>query len=313
MTRKAIITVGISGSGKSTFARELCENNSTYIFNTITTIPPSRSTKDSDWIEINRDNLRFNYETPDWTKYKFTKGKENAVTKQQEDMVFRGDSENMNIIISDTNLNPKTRNKWINLLKSLDYEVEIKEFPITWEEAIKRNAQREGGVTPTVLYKQWKQWLKYLSEDGRHKFYTPNWSDPLAVIIDIDGTVAQMVNRHPKVDQDVCRDQILHTVWGLVEAGYTPIYLSGRDGQCEYDTLQWLEDNGFPFEGGQFFIRPEGNSEKDTIIKERIFWEHLADNFNVQIAIDDRPCVVSMWNDIGIPCVMAVADQRNWF
>jgi len=143
MTRKAIITVGISGSGKSTFARELCENNSTYIFNTITTIPPSRSTKDSDWIEINRDNLRFNYETPDWTKYKFTKGKENAVTKQQEDMVFRGDSENMNIIISDTNLNPKTRNKWINLLKSLDYEVEIKEFPITWEEAIKRNAQRE--------------------------------------------------------------------------------------------------------------------------------------------------------------------------
>lgn len=304
MTKKAIITVGISGSGKSTFARDLLDSSN------FEAIPK--------WIEINRDNLRFDNKTPDWTKYKFTKGRENAVTKQQEDMVYTADSLSYNVIISDTNLNPKTRNKWVKLLESLDYEVEIKEFPITWEEAIKRNAQREGGVTPTVLYKQWKQWLKYLSEDGRHKFYTPNWSDPLAVIIDIDGTVATMVNRHPyewnKVDQDVCRDQILHTVWGLVEAGYTPIYLSGRDGQCGYDTVQWLEDNGFPYyKEEHFFIRPKGNAEKDTIIKERIFWEHLADNFNVQIAIDDRPCVVSMWNDIGIPCVMAVADQRNWF
>ena len=300
--KKAIITVGISGSGKSTFARELSTINlSDNIF----------------WAEINRDNIRFNYKTPDWTKYKFTKGKENGVTRKQEEMIYRADEHNVNVIISDTNLNPKTRNKWIEMLESLQYEVEIKEFPLTWEEAIKRNAQREGGVTPTVLHRQWKQWLKYLETKGEHKLYKPNWSDPLAFICDIDGTVANMKGRHPyewdKVGQDEVRHQMLSTVQGLVDQGYTPIYLSGRDGQCWYETLTWLEYNGFPVDEKHFFMRAEGDSRKDTIIKQELFWNHIADNFNVQIAIDDRPCVVSTWYDINIPCVMAVADQRNWF
>ena len=302
MTKQAIITVGVSGSGKSTFAFDLTRNHCS-----------------GRWLEVNRDHLRFNWKTPDWRHYAFTKKKEDEITRRQEEIVNCAAKPGLdyNIIISDTNLNAKTRNKWITMLESLGYDVTIKDFPITWEEAIRRNAQREGGITPTVLHKQWKQWLEYLRLKGDIRSYTPNWSDPLAFICDIDGTVAQMEGRSAyqwdKVGEDKVRSQVRDVVVGLVDAGYTPIYLSGRDGQCWYSTLQWLEDNGFPHKEENFFMRPKGNKEKDTIIKERMFWDAVAGNFNVQIAIDDRPCVVSMWNDIGIPCVMAVADQRNWF
>lgn len=63
---KIIITVGVSGSGKSTFAKELKEANPEYI-------------------EINRDSFRFDLFTngvEDWSKYKFTKDREKEVTQK---------------------------------------------------------------------------------------------------------------------------------------------------------------------------------------------------------------------------------------
>ena len=60
-------------------------------------------------------------------------------------------------------------------------------------------------------------------------------------------------------------------------------------------------------------MRKEGDVRKDTVIKEELFWEHIAPHYNVLVAFDDRPCVVDMWHDVGIPNVIAVADQRNKF
>jgi ABC-type oligopeptide transport system ATPase subunit len=125
MTRKAIITVGISGSGKSTFAKTLLSVEGLYKGATDYHVRLNEEGHLSEkWIEINRDNLRFDYKTPDWTKYRFTKRKENEVTRKQEEMFYRAEERNLNIVCSDTNLNPKTRNKWIELLESLDYEVD---------------------------------------------------------------------------------------------------------------------------------------------------------------------------------------------
>ena len=55
---KAIITVGVSGSGKSTFAKELCENDVTFA-------------------EVNRNNIR---EELFGDNYKQTKEKELTVS-----------------------------------------------------------------------------------------------------------------------------------------------------------------------------------------------------------------------------------------
>ncbi len=66
---KAIITVGISASGKTTFAKSLVEQG---------------------WVDCNRDWIRFNVVAPgtDWSTYKFTNKHERDVTQIQEEMVW---------------------------------------------------------------------------------------------------------------------------------------------------------------------------------------------------------------------------------
>ena len=51
------------------------------------------------------------------------------------------------------------------------------------------------------------------------------------------------------------------------------------------------------------YMRPEGSYEKDTKIKEEMFWEHIAPYYNVECVFDDRPVVCRMWADIGLNVV----------
>ena len=169
---KLIMTVGVSASGKTTWAKE-----------------------QKHCVNINRDDIRFNIVQPgsDWTTYKFTKVNESRVTEIENVIAERAVKFETNIIISNTNLNPKTREFWKDFAKHHNYEFEIKEFPITLEEAIKRDNLRQNGVGEQVIRKQYDQWLKYI---GR-KTYTPNEKLPKCIIVDIDGTIAEMNGRGP--------------------------------------------------------------------------------------------------------------------
>lgn len=286
---KAVVCVGVSASGKSCFAKDLCE-------------------EDDSFVEINRDFIRFNVICPgtDWSTYKFTNKRERDVTTIQEEEVMFALENGKNIVLSDTNLNPKTREKWITLLTDLGYDVEIKEFPITLEEAWKRDTIRANGVGREVIYKQYKQWLEY---KGR-KTYTPDISQPKAVILDIDGTVAEMDGRGPydwhRVGEDKPRQFIIDIAKGLDAQGYTILAVSGRDGVCFDETKEWLLDNEVSF--FYLFMREERDVRKDTVVKEEIFWDLIAEYWNVVGVLDDRPSVLRAWREIGIPNVLAVAD-----
>ena len=50
-------------------------------------------------------------------------------------------------------------------------------------------------------------------------------------------------------------------------------------------------------------MRPQGSFEKDTKVKEDLFWENVADNYNVLFAIDDRPCIIRLWRELGIETI----------
>jgi predicted kinase len=173
---KATITVGVSASGKTTWAKEQSA------------------------VDVNRDWIRFNIVCPgsDWGNYKFTKARENEVTKIQEQMVMDAYGKDQDVIISDTNLNPKILNKWKSFLADLGYTVEIKEFPVSLEEAWKRDTLRANGVGRDVIYTQYQKWLEYKDR----KTYVADESKPKAVIFDIDGTLACM-------ECDYCRNKRL--------------------------------------------------------------------------------------------------------
>lgn len=288
---KAIVCVGISASGKSTFAEALFTK--------------------SGYAEVNRDNVRFNHfcnGRRDWRLYKFTKANEKYVTEVCDRDIDTWASLGINIVCSDTNLNPKYRKALISKLEDLGYEVEIKEFPITLEEAWKRDDNRVGGVGRSVIYSQYLKWLEYKGE----RKYTPDTTLQKTILCDVDGTVASMQGvRKPyewdKVHLDKPRHFVISMVEGIaIEEDYHVIFLSGRDGCCFQETKDWLNTNvGCNFE---LMMRSAGDNRKDAEVKYEIFWNDIADNYNVVGVFDDRPCMIRKWYEIGIENVISVAN-----
>lgn len=105
MIKKLLLTIGCSGSGKSTFAKTLIES-------------------DNSWIEINRDNIRAELFCNGiinnlWKNYNFSKSNEKLVTGKALELFSSAVKNQKQIIISDTNLSVKTRNKWFELSENL--------------------------------------------------------------------------------------------------------------------------------------------------------------------------------------------------
>ena len=287
------MTVGVSASGKTTWAKE-----------------------QKHCVNINRDDIRFNIVQPgsDWTTYKFTKVNESRVTEIQNVVAERAVKFETNIIISNTNLNPKTREFWKDFAKHHNYEFEIKEFPITLEEAIKRDNLRQNGVGEQVIRKQYQQWLEYI---GR-KTYTQNEKLPNCIIVDIDGTVAEMNGRKPfewdKVDTDLPRQFVIDVVTGYADRHNCHIvFLSGRDGCCYAKTYDWIAKYVGHDISWTLNMRKIKDFRKDCIVKEEIFWNFVAPKYKVIGVFDDRPQVLRMWHELKLPNVICVGNPFNEF
>ena len=284
---RAILTVGISASGKTSWATELVRQG---------------------WRDINRDWIRFNMVKPgaNWSTYKFNNTNEKEVTRLQGLMITESWAAGENIIISDTNLNASVRTSLIKQLQDLGYEVEIKSFPITRELAVKRDNLRVNGVGQEVIYRQWQKWNDF---NGRIT-YTPDPELPSAIIVDVDGTIAQMNGRGPfewnRVGEDLPRWLIIDMVINYQRQGYEILIVSGRSDECRNETREWLDKHMIPFT--DLYMRKEGDFRRDSVIKEEILWTHLAHKYNIVAAIDDRPMMIRTWHELKIPNVIAVAD-----
>lgn len=127
----------------------------------------------------------------------------------------------------------------------------------------------------------------------------------IAIICDIDGTLTKMKGRGPYDWDKVGQDEVNKPVADIVQTygiqGVKIIILTGRDGVCEKATKEWLEKHSIFYD--YFYIRPKDNTEKDIIIKRRIFEKHIKDKFNILFALDDRDQVVEMWRSLGLTCL----------
>lgn len=285
---KIILTCGISASGKTTWADEWVREN-------------------PDWVDINRDSVRFNFfcqGVKDWGIYKFTKANERVVSNICEQYWVVASTKNLNVVVSDTNLNPKTQAVWKQRAEVAGYEFEIKYFDISLEEAWKRNERRPNPVRRDVITEQWPKWLAII---GR-KRYTPSGDKQKAIIVDVDGTIAEKGDRSPfdwsKVGLDSPRELIINLIMTFAKQQNSHIiFLSGRDEVCRTETYNWL-DLHLPEELWAFTLkmRKSGDSRKDSIIKEELFWP-LTKDFDIVAVFDDRPAVVRMWKDLGLTVI----------
>jgi predicted kinase len=285
MTQKVIFTLGLPGSGKSTWSKTYCEKN-------------------KDWVRVNRDDLR-NMRGKYWLP-----NQENLITDWEfyciQSSLLRG----YNVIVDSTNLNPIHREELERRLLSQcghilqPFNITIKSFlDVPLLTCIKNDLKRSNSVGDRVIKGMYDKYIRK-SEFESKKKYKPDTSKPKAVMFDIDGTLALMKDRSPfewsKVGQDELSEEVARALVLYYDAGYNILILSGRDGICRKETEEWL--NYYLPCSYNLWMREEGNTEKDAVIKERIFWNDIAPNFNVCCVYDDRNQVVEMWRNIGLKC-----------
>lgn len=236
-----------------------------------------------------------------WKDYKFTGQRETLVTETQFAMAKSAIDKGLDVIVSDTNLNPTYRKKWEEFAKANKVAFELEVFRIDIKELTQRNLNRQNSVEPSVLR---KQYVEFMMQFGGLVKYEPDYTKPKAVIFDLDGTLAIMGDRGPfewsRVKEDTVNENVadLLRMVRLVHPDWMILTVSGRDGVCSELTQEWLSEN--KLSSDRHYQRKAGDQRSDSEVKQEIFWEHIAPNFNVLYAVDDRQQVVDMWDMLGV-------------
>jgi predicted kinase len=298
---KVLILKGLPASGKTTFARKVLAGDIHDMGGT--------------WKRVNKDDLRAMLDNSYWSKEN-----EKFVLMIRDFVLDMALMQGFNVIIDDTNLNPKheaeirkqveTFNNSL-LPKHPEAIVEVKFFDTPVEECIKRDLTRPVLVGKDVIMQMYNQYLKVPELITEAVKQLPILSGkPVAIMCDIDGTLAHMKNRGPfewsKVGQDEVDGVVANMLRIYRDKGYLIILLSGRDGVCYVETINWLSDNHIKFDA--LFMREEGDNRKDSIIKKELFDAKIRKFYNIAFVLDDRNQVVNMWrNELGLK-TLQVAD-----
>lgn len=273
---KVTILKGLPASGKSSFAREQVLKSNGKIK------------------RINKDDLRAMIDCGKWSK----------VNEEQiillRDILLQNLLDNgFDVIIDDTNFS-SDHEKRIREIAGADAVIEVKFFDVPLQECIERDLARgEKSVGKKVILDMYNRYL-------RPAYVAPIFKEniPDVIICDIDGTLAHMKDRGPfewlKVGADIADVAIANLLFRL-EDWYQIVLLSGRDETCRPETEKWLDENGIQY--SLLLMRPEGNTETDWIVKERIYKERIEGKLNVLFVLDDRQQVVDMWRRNGLKCL----------
>jgi len=312
---KVILCVGIVASGKSTWAKEEIK-------------------RDPSIIRVNRDDLRVMM-----SNYVYSPENEKLIIAARNQIISNALKSGRNVIIDDTNLNRRNFEDVCALVNSLGVECMVMEkaFYVDLDEAIARNAKREGFalIPEDVIRKMWKQ-----SGGTQHKFYkgrvevcrgntlefdsgepaSTDMSKPFAILCDLDGTISlfnpirkngSVEKRHvgaparspydaSKANNDMVNEPVAEVLERMSAAGYQIIFCSGREDRYRDQTVEFLKKNvGFPYE---LIMRTTGDSRKDSIVKEELYQKYVAEKYNVFLVLDDRNQVVDFWRSKGFAC-----------
>lgn len=125
-----------------------------------------------------------------------------------------------------------------------------------------------------------------------------------AVVVDIDGTLAEHKNRGPYDFDKVETDEPNLGVQLFVDLMYSGfrevILLSGRQSEYRPHTERWLDKYRVGYT--ELHMRAKGDRRSDCLVKAHLFDEHVRDRFTVTHVLDDRNRVVYLWRKLGLPC-----------
>lgn len=300
------ITRGISGSGKTTYARNMVDSNPV-----------------GEVIRLNRDDIRAmalpsTYREPVYWA-------EELVTKIQHSQITEFLRQGIDVVVDDTNLKSKVVKEFIRLAVKAKADWECVDFfDVPLEECIRRNATRENPIPEEVIRKQWTKFFSggrtlpvptLEEETVSGALYVPPLGGRAATIVDLDGTVALCGDRDiydgSKAHLDIPNRPVVDSVVRDYLHGFFIIFCSGRDEQFRDVSEEWISKHVISRSSGgwKLLMRPKGDRRKDSVVKMELFDTHIRNTYNISHVWDDRQQVVDAYRGIGLTVYQVAPGQ----
>lgn len=299
---RLIVTRGLPASGKTTWAKQMVD------------------AAVGQMVRANRDDLRLMLDG----RPLHTGAAERRVSIVQQTGVAELLYAGVDVIVDDTNLRAKYVRGWAEIAARYKATFEVVDFTdVDVDECVRRDSERAVPVGEDVIR---SMHLRYLagrtlplpvpdvSRDSGEVTSQPYVRDtalPLAVMVDIDGTVALHKGIRDPYDTsryhlDVPNQPVIDAVQAMYITGYQVVLCSGRDDTYRAVTEEWLAEHlGFPF--AALHMRRAEDRRPDDVVKLELFDAEIRDRWCVTCVFDDRDRVVRAWRRIGLT-VMQVAD-----
>ena len=143
-------------------------------------------------------------------------------------------------------------------------------------------------------------------------------SKPKAIIVDIDGTLANIQHRVHFIEGPGKKDwdgfnSVLHLdepkkeIMEIVRAmkfydeNLAILLVTGRFNTHRLETVEWLLKHQVDWQG--LYMRCDGDYRSDAIIKRIIYRDIIEPHYNVVAVFEDRDKVVKMWRELGLTCL----------
>jgi len=276
---KLIMMRGLPASGKTTASKELVAQGS--------------------WVRLNRDLLRTMLHFDKWTGFN-----EGLTVDAEKTLAKMYLEKGISVIIDDTNMSDKHKAMWLEIAKETNSEMATLEKNPPFDELIIREVKRDK-VGVHVIYRMGFQFGK-----------VPQPAKPF-VLCDIDGTIADCSHRQMYVqgegkkdwktffsmmDEDTPRLDVIKTVMEYKSKGHEIILLTARPEDYREMTEEWVAKHT-DIDPLTIIMRNSGDKRPDNEVKQQMFEMYFKDKYPIETMIDDRPVVIRMWQEIGVPVI----------
>ena len=293
--KKLILTRGIPGSGKSTWAKAWVAED-----------PEHR-------VRFNWDDMR-NMMGPYWVPSREPINKHMLWAAVNTAAYC---TRPYDIVIDNMNLNPKDWKQyedWItNYNQSLNaeetgtqYQLEFKDFFTPVEECIRRDAMRSNPIGEKTIKDIWRKYRHFIQTTSV-KNYVDNLREPVphnpsCIVVDMDSTLCFNTTGRPWYGEGSTEAMINDVpnkgVVNLIRAQNYPIIVcTGRNKSQKDVTEKWLAKHGIVARA--YYMREDGDCRNGVEVKTELI-NQILEHYNIVAIFEDCEPIVAKFREMGL-------------